>query len=70
MGEKIDYRFKILYAIGMVIIVAGHCWNGGISLFYEWFPPYAFHLPLFAFASGYFYKNSHEGGAKSIFGKK
>lgn len=55
-----DYRFKVLYAIGMIHIVAGHCINGGISLFYDWFPPYAFHLGLFAFSSGYFYKNTSE----------
>ena len=60
-GEKtIDYRFKILYALGMIFIVAGHCRNGGISLAYEWFPPYAFHLGLFVFASGYFYSYASE----------
>lgn len=53
---KPDYRFKILYAVGMLFIVAGHCENGGISLFYDWFPPYSFHLGLFAFCSGYFFK--------------
>lgn len=56
----IDYRFKILYALGMVFIVACHCGNGGVSLFYEWFAPYSFHLPLFAFCSGYFYKEQSE----------
>lgn len=59
-GSGIDYRFKILYALGMVFIVACHCGNGGLSLFYEWFPPYSFHLGLFAFCSGYFYKEQSE----------
>lgn len=58
--SNIDYRFKILYALGMIFITAGHCGNGGISLLYEWFPPYAFHLGLFVFCSGYFYKDSSE----------
>lgn len=58
--RQTDYRFKILYALGMIFIVAGHCGNGGISLFYDWFPPYSFHLGLFAFCSGYFYKKSSE----------
>lgn len=56
----IDYRFKILYALGIIFVVAGHCKYGGVSLLYEWFPPYAFHLGLFVFASGYFYKSSVE----------
>lgn len=59
-SAKADGRFKILYALGMIFIVAGHCKNGGLSLGYEWFPPYAFHLGLFTFASGYFYKKAAE----------
>lgn len=54
--SKPDYRFKILYAVGMLLIVSGHCEHGGIDLFYKWFPPYSFHLGLFAFCSGYFFK--------------
>lgn len=41
--ENINYAFRFLYAIGIILIVAGHCENGGISLFYEWFEPHAFH---------------------------
>lgn len=55
--KKIDYRFKILYAIGTILVVAEHCGGGGISLMGNWFAPYAFHLPLFVFASGYFYSD-------------
>ena len=57
----VDYRFRLLYALGMIFIVSGHCGGGGVSLFYDWFPPYAFHLGLFAFCSGYFYRD--ENGA-------
>ena len=57
----VDYRFKLLYALGMIFIVSGHCEGGGVSLFYDWFPPYAFHLGLFAFCSGYFFRD--ENGA-------
>ena len=54
--EKIDYRFKMLYAISMVMVVAGHVtYEGGVSLFSNWFPYYGFHLALFMFCSGYFY---------------
>ena len=59
-SENIDYRFKVLYFIGIVLVVAGHCDNGGFSLLYEWFPPYSFHLGLFVFCSGYFYKYENE----------
>ena len=53
-----DYRFKLLYAIGIIIIVSGHLEHQGFSLAYELFPPYAFHLGLFVFASGYLYKET------------
>ncbi len=58
----VDYRFRLLYALGMIFIVSGHCSGGGVSLFYDWFPPYSFHLGLFAFCSGYFYRD--ENGAE------
>ena len=58
--KQINIQFKILYAIGIIFVVAGHCGNGGVSLMYDWFPPYAFHLGLFTFASGYFYKRDSE----------
>ena len=56
----VDYRFKILYALGIIFVVSGHCQKGGINLLYDWFPPYSFHLGLFAFSSGYFYKTTAE----------
>ncbi|MDE5893345.1 MAG: hypothetical protein K2H45_10540 [Acetatifactor sp.] len=58
--KQIDYRFKILYALGVIFVVSGHCGMGGISFLYDWFRPGAFHLGLFVFASGYFYKSQSE----------
>lgn len=58
--ETVDYRFKLLYALGMIFVVSGHAEGGGLNLFYNWFPPYAFHMGLFVFCSGYFYKDSYE----------
>lgn len=55
--NKIDYRFKFLYVIGMVAVIFSHC-GQGISFFYDWFPPGSFHLALFLFCSGYFYKET------------
>ena len=59
--KKINYQFRLLYAIGIVMIVANHTnGNGGVSLFYEIFPAPAFHIGLFVFTSGYFYKEINE----------
>ena len=68
--EKTNYQFKLVYAIGMILIVANHCGNGGVSLFYEFFPAYAFHLGLFIFTSGYFYKEISEENIKEYVCKK
>lgn len=57
----INYQFKLLYAIGIIIIVANHTGgNGGISLFYELFPAASYEIGLFVFSSGYFYRESYE----------
>lgn len=59
----VNFQFKLLSAIGIILVVSGHCYHGGISLAYEWFPAYSFHLSLFAFVSGYFYKPKYEASA-------
>jgi fucose 4-O-acetylase-like acetyltransferase len=56
----IDYRFKILYAIGIIMVCCGHTNGGGISLLKDWFTYSGFHLALFVFCSGYFYKDIAE----------
>lgn len=60
--SQTNLQFKLLSAIGIIIIVSGHCYHGGISLAYEWFPTYSFNLALFVFISGYFYKPEQERG--------
>ena len=57
---SIDFRFKLLLAVAIVMVVANHCYHGGTSLLYEWFPAYSFHVPLLIFISGYFYKPEYE----------
>lgn len=67
--KRVNYTMKLMYALGILFVVSGHVVKtGGISLFYEWFPPYSFHLALFAFCSGYFYeeKNENEVGTYII----
>lgn len=66
----VDYRFKLLYAIGMIMVVAGHCSGGGISLIGDWFPYAGIHLALFAFCSGYFYKIENENDVVKYILKK
>lgn len=58
--KQINYQFKILYAIGIIFVVAGHCNGGSFSFLSNWFPFYSFHLALFVFASGYFYNEKSE----------
>ncbi len=68
--NKIDYRFKILYAIGIIMVVSEHCDGGSISLFRNWFPYNGVHLALFVFCSGYFYKSIVEDNLAGYFLKK
>ncbi len=63
-------RFTFLYAIGSILIVSGHCFNGGINLAFDFFQPYYFHLALFTFVSGYFYKEENENHVLSYIWKK
>ena len=65
-----NYVFSFLYCIGTIFIVAGHCRKGGIDLFFNFFPIYSFHLGLFMFCSGYFYKDRCEESFKNYFVKK
>lgn len=58
--KKTDYRFKILYAVGMIMVVCGHAEGGGINLFFDWFHYTGMHLALFMFCSGYFYRRESE----------
>ena len=51
MKAKINQKFNILSALGIVLVVGGHC---GFE-FIDWFPIYSFHMALFMFISGYFF---------------
>ena len=53
-SNEIDYRFKILYALAMILVVDNHH-PYSISLLEDWFPAGSFHLALFMFGSGYFF---------------
>ena len=57
-----NYQMCILSVIGICFVVFGHLRNDLSSLgtFYGWFPYYSFHMPLFLFISGYFFRNPAE----------
>ncbi|CAI3704674.1 membrane hypothetical protein [Clostridium neonatale] len=56
-------QFDILIFLGISFVVIGHL--GGFDLLLSWFPIYSFHIPLFLFVSGYFYKNEKENDIAS-----
>lgn len=49
--EHINQKFNILSALGIILVVGGHC---GFNFIHQ-FPVYSFHMPLFIFISGYFF---------------
>lgn len=61
-SSSVNLQFKLLSAIGIVIIVGGHCYHGAMPTAYDWFPTYSFNLALFVFISGYFYKDKYDEG--------
>ena len=50
--KKVDYRFKIIYFIDILCVIASHC-HGYCSLEFNiqgWFNYRSFHMPLFMFS--------------------
>lgn len=56
---RYDRTFCILSVFAIVMVVAGHA-GYGIMTVGDLFPYYSFHIPLFMFISGYFYRDSEE----------
>lgn len=50
-----NIEMDILKGLGIILVVMGHYY-----LPFVWFTPYSFHMPLFIFASGYFYNPKYE----------
>lgn len=71
VSESVDYQFKLLYTIGTIFVICDHCYRGGgITLLENWFPKGSFHLALFVFCSGYFYKTEYDRLASRFVIKK
>lgn len=67
--KKIDPRFRILSALAIVFVVAGHA-DFGVFDMAGLFPYYSFHVGVFAFISGYFYKDENEKNIGAYIVKK
>ena len=65
---NINFTFKVLSAIGIIIIVSGHCYNGGVSLMYDWFPKYSYNLALFVFIRAIFTRKNTRNIFSNIYG--
>ena len=57
--QQLNMTFCILSALAIIMVAAGHLGYSILTLG-ELFPYYSFHIPLFMFISGYFYRESEE----------
>lgn len=71
-NKKFNYQMCILSAIGMLAVMLGHMGDSsqGLMTLNDWFPYYAYHMPLFIFISGYFYNQNQEKHFSKFFLKK
>lgn len=69
MKQKINPSFRILSALAMIFVVAGHA-DFGVFDIAGMFPYYSFHVGVFAFISGYFYKEENERNIGNYVKKK
>lgn len=68
--HSVNYQFKLLYALGILFIVVGHSSYAYLPFFEKWFIFSSFHLGLFVFCSGYFYKEKSESNILKYVFKK
>ncbi len=68
-NKEINATFKILMALAMIMVVAGHVNCPALDI-YGLFPYYSFHMPLFIFVSGYFFKEEDTGHIPAFLRRK
>ncbi len=56
----LNQEFLVLQTIAIISVVIGHQKYGALNYFSDWFPIYSYHMPLFMFISGYFYRTRAE----------
>ena len=71
-ASKTNKKFMLLSFFGIIMVVSGHCLNGGnpIRLFDNFFPINSFFMPMFIFISGYFFFFLYLNETKKFFKKK
>jgi len=62
--KNVDHSMRILTGIAIILVVLGHLDCNVLSVF-GLFPYYSYHVMIFLFVSGYFYKDTNE---EHIFG--
>lgn len=67
--QQYNYTFGILTAMAIIFVVAGHL-NYNLFTLEGLFPYYSYHMPLFIFISGYFYKEEYENHVRMFLWKK
>lgn len=60
-------EMNLVKALAIMVIVSGHL---EFALLGTIFPPYSFHLAIFFFVAGYFYKSKNEQNILAFIGKK
>lgn len=75
--KNTNIEMLIFKAIGIILVVSCHLESNFFNIIIipissnsELFPEYSFHMPLFIFASGYFYKEIYEKNIYEYFKKK
>ena len=68
-GNAINMQFAVLSALGMFFVVDGHLNNSYLDIG-GLFPYYSFHMPLFAFISGSFFRPGSEAGLRAYAKRK
>lgn len=58
--KKTNYQFKVLYAIGIIFVVAGHAGADSIIFWNELIHCAGYYMAMFVFASGYFYDKKND----------
>ncbi len=66
---KENRRMRLLTALGIILTVAGHCDANYLSI-KDLFPYYSFHVYIFLFVAGYFYKSEDEKDLKAYVCRK
>lgn len=55
-GREENLAFRYLYGFAILFVVLSHCDGGGVEMLSNWMHFGAFHLAVFVFGSGYFFR--------------